>query len=130
MNPNRRVQDGLKQPWLCAACEERFNLRETQFATKIFHPYNADTNARLPYGPWLLKFCVSLSWRVLTIMREREWSGPPLTPKQTAQADEALRVWKDFMFGATDHPPSSWFFRGSTRRPALAGRGDGRHVAR
>jgi hypothetical protein len=64
-NPRRRVQDGLKRHLLCARCEARFSAWETAFATKIFHPYIADHKLTARYGDWMLKFCVSLSWRAL-----------------------------------------------------------------
>jgi hypothetical protein len=46
--PNRRVQDGVKVFLLCADCEQRFNLWETQFANRIFHPMTqSNTSAEL-----------------------------------------------------------------------------------
>ena len=39
MEPNRRVQDGLKYYWLCSSCEGLLNLSETAFATNLFYPY-------------------------------------------------------------------------------------------
>ncbi len=65
-SPHRRAQDGLKVPLLCSRCEALLNLWERKFATQIFHPYNADEGLRAAYGDWMLKFCVSVSWRVLT----------------------------------------------------------------
>ncbi|MDZ4137692.1 MAG: hypothetical protein U1D66_02305 [Erythrobacter sp.] len=67
-NPNRRVQDGLKLPWLCDECEGRFSKFETAFATKAFHPWHQGQTA-ISYQEWMLKFCVSVSWRVLQYSR-------------------------------------------------------------
>ena len=69
-NPNRRVQDGLKLPWLCALCEAKFSQYETAFATKLFHPWNKGV-VRINYTDWLLKFCTSVSWRVRSYARGR-----------------------------------------------------------
>jgi hypothetical protein len=37
---NRRSQDGLKLPLLCAGCEERFTSWETNVAERIFPPFS------------------------------------------------------------------------------------------
>jgi 5-methylcytosine-specific restriction endonuclease McrA len=66
--PNRRVQDGLKFPWLCRDCEARFSRYETAFAMKLFHPWQKGCEP-VEYEDWLLKFCVSVSWRVLKYAR-------------------------------------------------------------
>ena len=34
---NVRVPDGIKQPWLCGACEGHFGQYETAVATRVFH---------------------------------------------------------------------------------------------
>jgi hypothetical protein len=36
--PNLRVQDGIKEYWLCNVCEGLFNKWETEYANKIFRP--------------------------------------------------------------------------------------------
>ena len=39
-DPNRRVQDGVKEPLLCENCDgRRFSDAETSFASRIFHPF-------------------------------------------------------------------------------------------
>jgi hypothetical protein len=63
--PNLRVQDGVKLHLLCRHCEQRFNSWETEFANQIFHPMTQGKAVRASYGPWLLLFCASVSWRVL-----------------------------------------------------------------
>jgi hypothetical protein len=88
--PNLRVQDGLKRPWLCGLCEERLNRSETEFATNIFHPYLTNSGARLRYAAWLMHFCTSLSWRVLRHYLEdnhlKEWDPEALKRAHTAEA--------------------------------------------
>lgn len=102
-NPRRRVQDGLKVPLLCASCEAMLSGWETRFATDVFHPYNADTAVRASYGEWMLKFCVSVSWRVLTYFTKEngleDWS-----PAQQAAAVAALDRWRAFLFGEVADP--------------------------
>src|SRR5690348_14377968 len=56
---NKRVQDGIKEKWLCTECETRLSVWETQFASTLFHPLNADGGQKIPYSSWLLKFCIS-----------------------------------------------------------------------
>ncbi|MEX2319354.1 MAG: hypothetical protein WD626_05835 [Bauldia sp.] len=102
-NPRRRLQDGLKVPLLCSSCEGMLNEWETRFATEIFHPYNANSSLRAAYGDWMLKFCVSVSWRVLKYMADKhpldDWSE-----QQRAAAVGALERWRAFMFGEVPHP--------------------------
>lgn len=71
--PNKRVQDGLKLPFLCKQCEGHLNQFETDFANELFYPLNSDEVERVRFGAWLLKFCVSISWRVL---RYKKGDGP------------------------------------------------------
>jgi hypothetical protein len=63
--PNKRVQDGFKEYLLCHECEDLFNKWETKFCEQVFLPIH-DKPAPIKYGPWALKFAVSVSWRVLT----------------------------------------------------------------
>lgn len=102
VTPNKRIQDGPTRPWLCIECEQRFSRDETEFARRIFHPYLADHSARLPYGPWLLRFCVSLSWRVL------QFHEDDVRDSYTAPLQEAMRtaegVWREFLLGHRAHP--------------------------
>lgn len=101
-NPNRRVQDGLKLPWLCSDCEARFSRYETAFATKVFHPWHAGTY-KLPYDNWLLKFCVSVSWRVLRYARGRN-PDTTYTEDQEALMDDADARWRAFLLDEEPHP--------------------------
>lgn len=100
--PNVRVQDGLKQPWLCSACEGHFGQYETAFATKVFHPWHRGEN-RIPYGDWMLKFAVSVSWRVLKYARVRN-PAAIYTEEQNHLMDEAAERWRAFLEGEVPHP--------------------------
>ena len=104
-SPNKRVQDGLKRYWLCKSCEGLLGRSETDFATQLFYPYTKCESARIIYGEWLLRFCVSVSWRVLQLNKEEA----PLTgyePEALERIDKALNVWKDFLLGQRPHPGS------------------------
>lgn len=65
INPNVPIQDGEKHYLLCKQCEELFSTYETEFATKIFYPFQEGTQKRFQYDEWLQKFIVSVSWRSL-----------------------------------------------------------------
>jgi hypothetical protein len=101
-NPNRRVQDGLKLAWLCGSCEAQFSRYETAFAAKLFHPWH-DGVMRVPYTEWLLKFCTSVSWRVLRYARGRNPEAK-YTSDQSRLMDEADKRWREFLSGDVAHP--------------------------
>ena len=71
--PNLRSQDGQKGHYLCDSCEQLFNSWETDFANLVFHPLNEGGAHSFNYGPWMLKFAVSVSWRVLTYFINKNW---------------------------------------------------------
>lgn len=101
--PNKRVQDGYKRYWLCSDCESKFNLWETRFATRIFHPYSSGTSSSFRYSKYLLNFCVSVSWRVLRFYRE-ETTFSDWTHDSIQQLDEAEKTWKDVLLGTRPNP--------------------------
>jgi hypothetical protein len=101
-NPNKRVQDGLKLYWLCGQCEGQFSSYETSFANKVFHPWHAG-EYRCAYDDWLLKFCVSISWRVLKFARGRD-PNARYTDEQIVLMDEAELRWRAFLQGKVPHP--------------------------
>lgn len=101
-NPNRRVQDGLKLKLLCGDCERRFSRFETAFATKVFHPWHDGTH-RISYENWLLKFCVSVSWRVLTYALAHG-RGHDYTTEQQTLLRRADQRWRAFLNDEVPHP--------------------------
>lgn len=64
VEPNLRKQDFPKERLLCGDCENRFSRWENIFAEKIFLPYLNDGKREFEYTDWLLKFSVSLIWRM------------------------------------------------------------------
>lgn len=103
--PNRRVQDGPQEYWLCANCEALFNRSETAFANQLFHPYLAASGQRFRYGEWLLKFCTSLSWRVLQyhLSSKNHEAFESWALEAIKQAEAA---WRAYLLGQTQHPGS------------------------
>jgi hypothetical protein len=101
-NPNVRVQDGVKMPWLCANCEKLFSVYETKFATLAFHPW-LKGERHIQYADWLLKFCVSVSWRVLNYCK-----GYNPDKIYTDEEEIAIRAaddrWRKFLNGDVPHP--------------------------
>lgn len=73
--PNLRKQDIDTIKLLCQDCETRFSRAEGAFTENIFTPYvSKELDERgcargyikeFNYGEWLLKFALSLQWRVL-----------------------------------------------------------------
>lgn len=102
-NPNRRLQDGWKRPYLCKECESVLNSYETPFANQIFHPFHENPKQSFPYQEWMLKFCVSLSWRTLHFATEQEgistWSN-----SQQELIFNAEKTWRSFLLGKRPHP--------------------------
>lgn len=104
LSPNQRVQDGLKFHWLCEECEGRLNRAETQFATHLFHPYSSGGSGnKFPYGPWLLYFCVSLSWRVLHFYRD-SMELENLNADVLERIATAEETWREYLLGKRPHP--------------------------
>lgn len=102
-SPNRRIQDGPKERWLCLTCEANFNRSETAFANQIFHPYLQASGQRLRYGPWLLHFCVSVSWRTLHYHTQHQEADK--FPTHLNQAIEvAESTWRNYLLGNLPHP--------------------------
>jgi hypothetical protein len=101
--PNLRVQDGHKQPLLCATCEGLLSGWERETAERLFKPYHRDSEAVLFYGPWLAKFCASLCWRVLFIYRG-VGHLEHLSEQQLKLVSRALDFWRDMMFDRRQHP--------------------------
>ena len=101
--PNKRVQDGFKRFWLCRKCEDTLNGWETKFANELFYSFNKGKADRVSYDRWLLKFCVSISWRVLTLfVEENQLTDFPEELQE--ETKNALAIWKKFLLDALPHP--------------------------
>lgn len=100
--PNKRVQDGVKKPLLCSECEDLIGTSETQFATKLFHPWMGG-NLEVPYDEWLLRFCVSVSWRVLLHCKGQN-PNAEYSEEQNRLAIVAESTWREFLLRKRPHP--------------------------
>ena len=78
---------------------------ERQFAGSIFRPVTEHGDCRVQYGDWLLKFCVSISWRILLLGHEKT-SLVDLPEGHRAAAMSALDTWARFLRGEVPHPGS------------------------
>jgi hypothetical protein len=92
-----RVQDGVKKPWLCANCEILLGRDEREFSTKLFYPWIKEPQ-RIEYHSWLMRFCTSVSWRVLKHCKGLNL-GHEYTDGEDAAAGEAEAVWRQFLLG-------------------------------
>lgn len=102
--PNQRSQDGLKKPLLCIGCESRFSKLETAFSSRIFHP-RLEGLFPLSYEEWMLKFCVSVSWRVLKHCKGLN-SQANYSEVQKGLLAQAEQRWRAFLLDEVPHPGS------------------------
>ncbi|HEY4356165.1 MAG TPA: hypothetical protein VGN16_10495 [Acidobacteriaceae bacterium] len=102
-NPRRRAQDGLKASLLCENCEQRFSRLERDFANDIFYPIQRDKIEEVQYGKWFLKFCVSISWRVLSYGMQQARLDH-FSEAQQCEARDALERWAQFLREEVPHP--------------------------
>ena len=95
-NLNVRLQDTMKMPLLCLDCEKRFSIFENYFARQIFYPYQNLGIKKFSYNELLLKFIISIGWRVLYIQLNLQKAldhAPNLVP----YANRALKTWRDYL---------------------------------
>lgn len=100
-NPNLRRQDIGTIKLLCKECETRFSRDEGIFSENIFNPYVRDELDEkgcgqgqikaFQYGPWLLRFAISLQWRVLATRPNRS--------KNEAVLGGVEEIWRKFLLG-------------------------------
>lgn len=104
-SPNLRVQDGPQRYWLCLDCETIIGQSEASFSTRLFHPYIAASGSRFRYGPWLIRFCVSISWRNLLLQLDN-LDAQNFTDVQWASVEAAKAAWERLLRGETSNPGS------------------------
>lgn len=93
---NRRTQDGIKDYFLCEDCEDRFGAHESTFAAELFHPFVSDNCYEVDYSEWMLKFTVSVSWRVLAYSYEKR-GLLHFRGRHADAVSNTLEVWQDFL---------------------------------
>jgi hypothetical protein len=88
--PNRLTQDMKWRHMLCAACEGRFNVFETEVCENIFLPIHERKQDRFRYGPSFARFCVSVAWRALVALQREGRRDHPRQQLPHAPAHRAL----------------------------------------
>lgn len=91
----KRQQDVIKYPLLCRDCEEKFSIFEKYFAENFFIPFNSNSPPNnVNYDERLLKFIISLSWRILydyiQILNKKSHKVP-------TNLIETLDNWKSYL---------------------------------
>ncbi len=103
---HKRVQDSLKFPLLCEECEQRISKFENYFAEMIFYPTVKLNSNDVNYNKNLLKFIVSVNWRVINTV-------PILMKKSLKEVSHHLveceKNWRDYLNGNIDNPLSSHY---------------------
>ena len=102
LEPNKRVQDGVKRASLCADCEALLSRDEKLFSDQLFYPW-LDGSLPIAYSEWLLRFCVSVSWRVLLEQKGRN-ALAEYSEAQQLLLRKAERVWCGFLLGTESTP--------------------------
>jgi len=96
--PNIRRQDGIREMLLCEACEDLFSKDERLFAKLIFRPVIADPARSFSYDEYLMRFLLSVVWRVMT---SRVYTGSRTT-EFTKELAEAEEEWRGYLVGESD----------------------------
>ena len=102
-SPNRKIQDGIKRDYLCTDCEENFSRLETYFSRAFYHPFHDDCSYTVGYDDRLIRFAVSLSWRVLFFYID-ETDMTHFSPSDLEAANCALDRWRRFLLLDLEHP--------------------------
>lgn len=92
-----------QEVWLCRPCEARFSVLERRFANELFNPWSAGEVRRVDYDDWLIRFCVSVSWRVLRHGMDQQ-PMDHLDEVRRAAATGAEETWRRFLLGELPHP--------------------------
>lgn len=101
VNPNKRMQDGPKEYWLCDACEQRFSSREGYFAATVFNPYMQQSVGRFNYDERLYYCFVSLLWRsAIGTLAHADYSSHWTYP----MVFKAEQDWRAYLLGQAPLP--------------------------
>lgn len=94
-NVNKRVEDGVKDYLLCDDCEELFSKLENKFAREIFYPYSNKNIDSFNYDQDLLKFSISVLYRILLINHNDKQSFDNIHFNALIKAENE---WRNFLY--------------------------------
>lgn len=102
--PNLRLEDGYKRHLFCRDCEQLLCGWEKLFKEQIFAPLHENPMAAhsIRCGDWLIKFAVSMSWRVLLFCSDL--GHPRMRAHQKLSLTEAGEAWRRFLLGEIENP--------------------------
>lgn len=102
--PNLRLEDGYKRYFFCRDCEQLLSGWEKSFKEQIFTRLHENPQSALSisYGDWLLKFAVSISWRVLLFCSDLGF--PQMKTEQGKSIAVAGGTWRKFLLGKIESP--------------------------
>jgi len=100
-DPNIRQQDSKKIPLLCDTCEQLFSAWEREFKNQVFDAVKSSDFGQIEYGPWMLRFVVSDSWRVLVAAQERLSDQHP---RFDGVVNRVSETWRAFLLGRMSKP--------------------------
>lgn len=102
--PNRRTERGLTRNWLCLECDNKKigDKLESPFAKNIFLQTLSEKElSPLTYDSSLLRFCISVLWRVLLVGIEEAESRNAKDGKPhldfIAALQELAEIWRKFL---------------------------------
>lgn len=95
-NPEKRLQDFAKLPFLCLECEQLFSKFESYFAKQVFFPVLNKKIIQVSYDEKLLGFIISLSWRTLKKTYATNCTQHPWIKEHL---DMAEKIWRDYLLG-------------------------------
>jgi len=100
-DPNIRQQDSKRIPLLCDACEQLFSAWEREFKNQVFDAVKSSDFSQIEYGPWMMRFVVSVSWRVLVAAQDRLCHEHP---RFDGVVNRVSGTWRAFLLGRMSKP--------------------------
>ncbi len=107
--PNLRMQDSKTVNLLCKECEQAFSFNERLFALKVFRPYceqELDDRAiakgkltRIEYYEWLLRFSISVQWRLLAVSEEDKHFISNTNENIRKIYRDVAEIWRLYLIG-------------------------------
>jgi hypothetical protein len=100
--PNRLVQDLEWRHMLCAACEGRFSVFETEVCENVFLPIHERRQDRFRYGASFARFAVSVAWRALVVFQREGRLGH--LNEIPGDVEAAELAWREFLLEGRSSP--------------------------